>query len=269
MKRAHQPKVYLLLIVTIGLASAGGCGTETYNKRVEQSAKLFAYVNLLNENLGTLWNNSGVEIRMPRQLTEIPPPAVELDENGTMTQSGPDERQPDFFSATDADEILPGLIGAWTGKVEAEVAGEIKQADAYAYVMSNAYLWAKGEQEEATVFKDTVAAAVMNGLNLPLFEAEDWKLQTYPPTPGFIPQQSANVWVTKTDRLVGETRAELSLHLFKVRDIQVAVLFIYPETIESTEHISKRIDLALETIKISPELPTGLPATAKPPAGSF
>lgn len=264
MKRLNRQMSFLLLL-TLGLAAVVGCGTETYNRRLDETRKLFNYINRLNENLGTLWSNAGVEIRMPRQFTEIPPPQMIRNENGELVQDGPDERQPDY-----SQEELPGLIGAWKGSVEAEVAGEYKQVPAYAYIMSNGYLWAKGEQEEASNFKNTVAEAVMDGLNLPLFDEEDWKREDYPPTRGFVPQQSANVWVTKTDTVVDETRAEISLHLFQNGDIQIAVLFVYPETISPSERITERINLALETIKISPEIPSGVaPTTTEKPEGTF
>jgi len=260
MKCLNRRKFFLLL--TCSFSAACGCGTETYNHRLEETRKLFNYINRLNENLGPMWNNSGVEIRMPRQLTEIPPPAMEINkETGEMVQIGIDERQPQFSS-----EELPGLIGAWKGNVEAEVAGQDKPVPAYAYILSNAYLWGKGEPEDAAAFKDTAAAAVMDGLKLPLYEETDWKREDYPESSsGFIPQQSANVWVAKSDAVVDENapnlRYEASLHLFKNGDIQVAVLFVYPANINPHEHMSDRIGMALETIKISDELPKGGAAT--------
>jgi hypothetical protein len=211
----------------------------------------------------------GVEIRMPRQFTEIPPPQMIRNENGEMVQEGPDERQPHFSSVE-----FPGLIGAWKGSVEAVVEEKDVPADAYAYIMSNAYLWAKGEQEDALNFKNTVAEAVMDGLRLPLFEENDWRRQDYPPTPsGFVPQQSANVWVTGTEVAVDKTHPEIpyeiSLHLFQNSDIQVAVLFVYPTNFSTREHMSERIDLALETIKISPDVPRGGVPTTEKPEGTF
>jgi len=193
MTRQIRPRVRFNFALCLLMTFLVGCGTELYNQRVAASKELFEYINKLNENLGQAWVQSGVEIRLPKQLVEIPPPKFERNEEGQLVQVGEDLRQPNYMS-----EELPGLIGAWQGMVEADVAGEFKQVPAYAYIMSNGIYWAKNEPEAAMEFSNSVAETVVNGLNLPPYDPTDWVQKQYPPSPGLVPQQSASVWVTKT-----------------------------------------------------------------------
>ncbi|MBD3675892.1 MAG: hypothetical protein HUJ26_20480 [Planctomycetaceae bacterium] len=261
-----QLRARLLPVLCFLMTSVIGCGTEVYNQRVAATKELFEYINKLDENLGQPWAQSGVEIRMPKQMVEIPAPKFERNEEGQLVQVGEDLRQPNYMS-----EELPGLIGAWQGTVEADVAGEFKQVPAYAYIMSNSVYLAKNDPEAAMEFSNKVAETIVNGLNLPPYDPSDWNQKQYPPSPGLVPQQSASVWVTKTDYFIGETKAEISLHLFGQGDTTVYVLFVYPETITSNERFIERIDLSLETIKISDDRQqTGTaPGTAPnaPPSG--
>jgi len=267
MTLSSHPRARFVFAFFLLAVSLIGCGTEVYNHPVAATKELFEYINKLNENLGQPWVQSGVEIRMPKQMTEIPPPAFERNEDGQLVQVGDDLRQPNYMS-----EELPGLIGAWQGMVEADVASEFKQVPAYAYIMTNGIYWAKNEPEAAMEFSNKLAETVVNGLNLPPYDPTDWVQKQYPPSPGLVPQQSASVWVTKTDYFVGETKAEISLHLFGVGDTTVYVLFVYPETISSGERFIERIDLALETIKITDDKQqTGAAPGAAPstPASGF
>ena len=257
-----SPSICAVLFIT------AGCGSEAYNNRLNATNQLFQYTNKLKENLGPAWNQSGVEVRMPAQLVEVPPPPMVKNEEGEWVQDGLDERIPAELPSLE----LPGLIGAWKGIVEADVSGEFKELPAYAFVMSNGYLWAENNAEEAMEYRNIIAEKVIDGLNLPYPDRSVWKQKQYPATPGFVPQQGASVWVTQTEIFVGETTAEISLHLFGAGDVTVYVLFIYPETIARKKHFAERIDLALETLKISADKPTAgaAPGTAPTkPGGGF
>src|SRR6056297_3108734 len=112
MTRQIHPRVRFNFALCLLMTFLVGCGTELYNQRVAASKELFEYINKLNENLGQAWVQSGVEIRLPKQLVEIPPPKFERNEEGQLVQVGEDLRQPNYMS-----EELPGLIGAWQGMV--------------------------------------------------------------------------------------------------------------------------------------------------------
>lgn len=258
MKSSYQLRRRFIPCYCVLLLLTAGCGSEAYNNRLAATNQLFQYTNKLKENLGSAWIQSGVEIRMPTQLLEVPPPPMVKNDEGEWVQDGEDERIPPELPSLE----LPGLIGAWKGDVEADVSGEFKTLPAYAFIMSNGYLWAENNAEEAMEYSNIIAEKVVDGLNLPLYDPSDWKQKQYPATPGFVPQQGASVWVTQTDIFVGETKAEISLHLFGAGDTTVYVLFIYPETISSGERFAERIDLALETLKISADKPVAGSTTA-------
>jgi len=253
----HRRACYFALLLLCGTA---GCGTEKYNDRLNATNQLFRQTNKLKADLGPAWEQYGVEIRMPNMMTEVPPPPMVQNDEEEWVQSGEDERIPAELSSLE----LPGLIGAWTGEVEAEVAGEYKPLPAYAFLMSNHYLWADNNPEEAMEYTNLAAEAVIDGLNLPLPDPTDWKQKQYPANPGFIPQQGASVLTKTTDIIVGETKAEVSLHLFAAGDITVYALFIYPETFASSERFPEKVATALSTLRIASQKPVagGAPGAA-------
>lgn len=253
---------HTLMLLMVLCAYCGGCGSERYEQRLEETRKLFVYEDELNENLGGSWAESSVSIRMPKGFALLPAPKVETDEEGNELESGPDPRQP--TQAGIMTEELPGLLGAWTASVEADVANggspDFQGATAYAYVLGNHALWMQNEVEEAAQFHETVLTAVVNGLNLPEPDPAAWQPVRYPPKGGYAKSKQAQVLVMKTSGLVGQTQAEASLHLFEDgpegQKVKLAILFIYPATINASERIQKRIELALETLSYSPNHPT-------------
>src|SRR5262245_60501591 len=78
---------------------AVGCGTATYEERLDQTRKLFEYHNTLNQNLQAKWerNDLGISMRVPRGYTLLPPPPIPKQlEDGTV-EVVEDSRQPAFL----------------------------------------------------------------------------------------------------------------------------------------------------------------------------
>src|SRR5579872_6697431 len=83
---------------------AGGCGHDTYEQRIEETRKYFAYLDRLNMYLSnTMWNGQNVKLKVPKQFQLIPAPAKT---KGEETAPDKDPRQPPFV-----DSPLPGLQG--------------------------------------------------------------------------------------------------------------------------------------------------------------
>jgi hypothetical protein len=198
---------------------------------------------------------------MPKKLVLQPAPAVETDDDGNPIESGPDPRQPTQAGIMTVD--LPGLIGAWTATVEADTANggspSFQSVTAYAYVLGNHSLWLQNDVDAAEQFHATALTAVVDGLNLPHPDPADWKTVRYPERGGYLKQKQAQVLIMHTSGFVGETQADVSLHLLEDgppgEKVKLAILFIYPTTVNASERIQKRIEMALETLTFSPNRP--------------
>jgi hypothetical protein len=263
----HQfPHVkFPLWLALICLVSSCGCGTNTYEQRLGETRKLFAEINEMEKNLGREENVKGVQIRMPSQFDLIPAPKVETDEEGNIISMDPDLRQPHF-----SNEPLPGLIGGWKAMVSADVAGEQKEVPAYIYLLSNHYLWAAGDPGAATAFHTTVLESVVSGMGLPEPQQTDWEVRKFPAATGMIQQKSSTVWTTKTSRPVDETLDELELHLFENGNMKVSLIVVYPDTIDPSEKLPQRMELALQTIRIDKQEPgIGKDGESKPSTSGF
>lgn len=244
-----NPLGWLILVVVLGLS---GCGGARYEERLAETKKLIEYQNKLNANLGRPWSEMNVTLRMPNVLNQLPNPEPAVDAEGNPVPAGPDPRQPAFMRVP-----LPGLLSAWQGSVGADVEGTLSQVPVYAYVMGNHEFWARGEMEDATVFDATVTRAVAEGLALELPQENSWKRENYPQGRSYVPPQVAQVWTERTSPsvFVDRTRAQVSLHLFQNGDMKLAVLFVVPLTIDPNERFDEKIELALQTLKLSSEKP--------------
>jgi hypothetical protein len=235
------------------LILCAGCGTERYEQRLLETRKLLDYQNKLDDNLGRPWSDFGIELRLPKQFSLVPAPPVETNENGEPIPSGPDPRQPNYMTTE-----LPGLLAAFQATVEADVNGEFKPVPAYAYVLGNHEYWLRSDIDQATAFHQTLTQEIVSGLGLPTPDtATSWQPEKYPQSGGYVPRKDATVWREKTSRYVDETNAQVSLHLFQSQDVLLAVLFVYPLTIDPNEQLPERIQMSLETLSFSGERPTG------------
>ncbi|RPI89680.1 MAG: hypothetical protein EHM42_02610 [Planctomycetaceae bacterium] len=70
--------------LVVGLS---GCGSDTYEERLETTAKYFASIQLQNENLSRPWTDSAttISLRVPLQFQELPPPDPNAAENAEQS----------------------------------------------------------------------------------------------------------------------------------------------------------------------------------------
>lgn len=96
----------------LGLAAAAlvitGCGSETYEERLETTSKYFASIQLQNDHLSKPWTDSAttISLRLPLQFQELPPP-VDTGEPDQSAQAvpgfPPDPSVVDAFGGSDSE----------------------------------------------------------------------------------------------------------------------------------------------------------------------
>ena len=255
---------------------AAGCGSQTYQQRLDETELRFRYLAKLDANLDTKWSHpEGLfDVRVPLQFEEsLAPPKPKLDEEGNPIE--PDEpvvdpRQPKFL-----DVELPGLVAAWKGKVELASGKKAKLAPCYMYVLSNHDLWKENQQSEARSFSTDVSELLFSALGKELPLPDQWDTPRYPVAKGYVKQKNFASPATPPDKVIDGVATNFSLFLYHagkefeggVRAVQVAVLFVIPNEIDSRrEQFDQRIPLCLETLNVAEQLavPTGNSSGRRP-----
>jgi len=282
-------KFWVCALASLVLA---GCGAEAYERRLGNTKLLFAHMDQLNTNLqASTWSDpeTGVSLRAPLQFAVIPPPVkappdpAEANQKAGQAAKGeameeeeeeevPDDRQPSYINLG-----LPGLRGAFKAPVRMISTGAAPAADgeAFIYVLSNHDLAEK--PDEAKEFKNEFIKELTETLHVAFDPDKDSRDERFPPGDpalnGFVtPVKFWNVTVTSPEEIAGYVRV-FSAYIHEKADMQVIVLFVLPADTDSSENLTKRIPLCLETLgvvgdRISLPRKSG-PAAGTAPAGSF
>jgi hypothetical protein len=244
-----------------------GCGGKFYEERLANTSILLAHIGQLNDNLQPKWTDAetGVSLRAPLQFTILPPPAkpelsaedkAKPPEERPPLEEVPDERQPKYLNVE-----LPGLRGAFEAKVK--VIGENNSeatADAWLYVMTNHHL--AGNTDQAKEFNQTVVKNLGGALHLNPPPADSFDSVHFPAKVGtFVkPVKYMSVVITPSE-FVGGVARQFSVYLYEQNEIQVVILFVLPQNVDSSEKLdTERIPLCLETLEVTGDrliLPTG------------
>jgi hypothetical protein len=232
------------------LAVSAGCGVDTYEYRLGETRRYYAYQEHLNRVLGPYWSGVGVELRVPKQFNMIPAPGPPKDKDAPPPR---DPRQPTF-----AQLDLPGLQGAWEASLPLSASGG--RAPGYLYVLSNAYLIMDGapKEKQADFNRDvleTIAKAI--GQQVPELE----KLQTVQrPKHGVeayvVPVKYKMVnpdWPTTVNDK--EYRIQVYAYARTKPDSQVAIILVVPQDLNPAERLDRAMDLCLETLVVRPPPP--------------
>jgi hypothetical protein len=252
-----------------------GCGTDVYKSRLKETAQYFAYKEKLNQELGPPWSAMGVTWQPPREFVSIPappPPAVEEGEELAELDPTDDPRQPQYL-----DLVLPGLLGAWEATVQAEVGGEDEPRTAYLYLLGNheRYLQkpdAAGFVEDPQAFIRELESRLSEAIGVVLPEGEGTGVEKNRRYRETAPRVEPNVKFTSRKDFTAVTLQpqidvgdldlpfEIQLYEWTGRQIQVAIVMVYPQSISPRENLQESLLLALETLNVADAAPTGAAA---------
>lgn len=259
--------VAVLFIAGACLLPASGCGTATYRTRLEETRKYFEYLGRLNDNLRGKWREKGIELRVPKEFVEIPPPEPPAEgEAETTAQETFDPRQPDYIRLE-----LPGLVGAWKADdIPAAGDGDDATCDAYLYVLSNYDLWLEaGQTERPRAFHSEFVSLLVGALGVPAPAEEDWQPIRAPERDGYVePREFLMEVFTPPEPIDGRT-TDFFVFLHEAGDMQTVILFVIPRDVDSRLKLTavrgkgenagvepgERMLLCLETLKVSSKRP--------------
>lgn len=266
MKSLSIPANLCALALLIGLS---GCGLQAYEERLEATRSYWAYLEKLDQNLRPAWKTPPVDaLRVPLQFNEMPPPQPVEGPDGKKEMPEVDPRQPDYVSLT-----IPGLIGAWKAEVDANVNGARGPQTAYLYVATN-HQMLLSDASEAGAFSRNLVENV--GAALGSSAPENPAPLPFPKGHKFTPVISFDAYpITSQDALRG-SRYIFEIYTTRQQDNQVAIVFASPEGLDPQSKVSERIQLMLESLRVSgaPPQPTqpgqgAAPAGPSQPGGGF
>ena len=280
--RYYKEMVSLILLsLTVVSAALVGCGSQTYEFRLEETSKYFTYLNKVNDSLDPaemgLMRDYKITIRVPQQFNLLPPPEVKFDEETNepiLVPPNMDDRQPKYMNT-----ILPGLLGAWEANVylqsseEEEPAEEeeteIPTAPCYIYLLGNHLKWIEKEKAPSVQpleYYFEAKDAIASGFRIPPDTDDqpwEWDSKKSPSGIGYVPKKDfESFWFPQEqddpDIEIHGSYYRVELYYHETGDIQVVLMCVIPEDIASSEKIGERISLMLEQLEVKPVVPKSL-----------
>lgn len=273
-----------------------GCGSKTYEERLETTKKYYDYIDRLNQNLGSQNDISGVSLRLPKQFMLIPapprrpkpkPPAGGDPAGETAEEEPRDPRQPDHL-----DIELPGLIAAWEANLDAVngTGGSTQSAmlPGTIYLLSNHEYWRTFKTPKQTIdptkFHEELMKTLEGALGVRVNERErgseadrvnKWFIEVVPDAKD---EQFAPKKEIRTITLVPESEQEsesdndfpreYQVYLFANGDMKIALIYALPRNVSTGEDLLDRIRFSLQTLNVSPDKPSGTRSKGKAPGGA-
>lgn len=254
---------FCLSLLTGLIGFCCGCGSQTYEQRLDESRRYFEYRQRVDEALEPhVWTAFGVEFRPPRGFRELPGPAKDGD---------PDTRQPAFFA-----QPLPGLLGAWQGDVRVEIQGsDLQTVPGYVFICTNHQRYlerATNPQVFPVELLDDVSNVLAATLRYePNTAVNPWKFEEVrcPVGTAYVKRKVYDVIRLDGEIDVSGQRLRMDFRMFRynVGDIQFALITVLPhaDILDRRERIDSRIDLAMETLTMTGDAPRQ--QSAAPSAG--
>ncbi|MDZ4687519.1 MAG: hypothetical protein SH850_20810 [Planctomycetaceae bacterium] len=262
--RAVNSRMGRVLLVAAVCALAWGCGQQTYEQRLAESQKYFAYILKLDSNLAPAWKSLPVEeLRVPLQFREIKKPAQVKDADGKLVDPEIDPRQPDYLALK-----IPGLWGTWEAPFTVVVDGQPANRKGYLYCVSNAAMLLKSDEAaRAPDFIKDLLVLIAEKLSVPQLDfATAGERQTHPRSQGYSMQNNFDVFLFQGDSLrIDGVPYTFEIFAHYQGPVQAALVLVRPVGIDSTARLDERVTLMLERFKLSSKAPMG---AAKPAGGS-
>ncbi|QDT89371.1 hypothetical protein [Gimesia algae] len=239
-----------LLLLSTGLTLFHGCGSETYEKRLNETSQYFAYVDTRNQALSGLWSSPTIKMRAPLEFQQMEAPntpvAVESTDESETPAPEPmptiDPRQPDY-----ADLVLPGLEGAWRVEVPVDLENESVERPAYLYVLSNHTLLQEKRTEEALNFFNNVNNQIANTFDQ-FLNTEDFKSEQFPKGKGYTNPKSFTVGTFIPEMPIDGVPYQFQIYLTESGNRQVVILLVIPKNIARESQLKEQMDYSLETV---------------------
>lgn len=253
-----------------------GCGTKTYEDRLEFTTTYFDFIDRLNQNLSPQFVKDGVTMRVPKQFSEIPAPArrpksTEEDETPQV-----DPRQPTF-----AEMELPGMTAAWKANLTTvDASGATSSETGYLYLLTNYEYWqtfkTKDEIGDPLKFHEDVMNEMIDALQVVIDEksrgtatdrVNKWFHETVPEPKDekFAPRKEfTTITLVPEETPEDDLRREYRVYLFQNGDMRMVLVYALPRNVSAGEELENRILLSLQTVELSTEKPAAKRAPAKP-----
>ncbi len=240
------------------IVSATGCFERTYHDRMQVTVKFYEHLDVLNRNLGVEWMEGGFKLRPPKGFDfipkPVPPPPDPNDPQAKPVdeESLEDLRQPGYLGIK-----LPGMTAAWQKNVAVDEPGGTTTRKAYIYLLGNIKLFSVPSDRpgriDPTKFQEYGVNLLATELGVQ-FKAEEWKPEEFPPPPfKLVPIVKGDRLLLLPERMFEETKMTFRIFIKSEKDTQAIVLFVYPDSTSSSEKLTERINLALETLRVPAE----------------
>jgi hypothetical protein len=271
------------LWLTLAGALPLGCGSQTYEARLENTRQLFAHVELLDTHLYAAWKDSasGIQLRVPRQFTVLEPPAPPEEseqgkaaplpgENGSRKNEGPaapreiiDERQPRYHRLFDAE--FPGLRGAFRASVKVLAPnGALSDGDCYLYVVSNHHL--ADNPEAASAFHSEIIK-LLESATKTAGKTESSRAEEFPSKPGSFVKKKVKYESQTMNAAINGLDMQVICYQHTQENVRTALVLIRPRDVDSSEKLAERIPLCLETLEVTGDRLAGPSGNAGAPGG--
>ncbi|MFM9960986.1 MAG: hypothetical protein ACKV2Q_07155 [Planctomycetaceae bacterium] len=243
-----------------------GCGADTYESRLKETKAYFEYLDRVNSALGPKDTPyEGLEIRVPKSFQKLvlPDPPAE----GQPVEQQPPSEDPTRLGYH-PEVQLEGVIASWKANVRVDGAGnERGEAAAYIHLLSNLSRW---EEKQSDVDVDPLryfadlTNVLANAYNVRTETSEElwpWdKIRGFSPYVGKKSVQSVPIPPE-------EQPNNAIFYQIEVKDVQIALLLIYPRNIDPSLHLEDRMKHTLEWLKVPSQPPQK--KTNKPVAPSL
>ncbi|WP_417383780.1 hypothetical protein [Gimesia sp.] len=247
-----------ILLLSIMLPLLHGCGTETYEKRLNETSQYFAYVDTRNQALSGVWTSPTIKMRAPLEFQQmeapnVPAPAATDESESPAPEPTPtiDPRQPDY-----ADLVLPGLEGAWRTEVPVDLENDSAERPAYLYVLSNHALLQEKQKEDALNFFNNVNTQIANTFDL-FLNPENFQTERFPKGKGYSNPKSFSVGIFEPEMPIDGVPYQLQIYLTESGDRQVVILLVIPKNIARESKLKEQMDYSLETVEFVNSASTG------------
>jgi len=240
-----------------------GCGSSTYQGRLNQTAQYFEYRQKVDDVLQPIaWREYGIEFRVPKGFEELPKPTEEFPD---------DHRQPPFLT-----QPLPGLVGAWRSDVRVEIP-EVENGTLPAWLLlCTNHQRHLDRATDSNVYPGELHGDVSNVLADALEYKRDSALERWtfatervPRGTAYVPRKSYD-WIPLDGEvtLEGRTvRIEIRQYRYNVGEIQFSLVTVFPhaDVLDRRERPDSVIAIAMETLTMTGDVPR--PGTAAPASG--